>query len=128
MSDENTTPASNDPTQGPDKDFLEYVLKQIVGKPEAVKIERKVDDLGVLITLIVDPADMPIVVGKGGQTAKSLRTLLRLVGSRNEERINLKILEPDGSEHRTKENDSEAKAESKESSAKKDAGSFDNVI
>lgn len=110
MNDENTTPVNSDPTQGPDKDFLELVIKSIVDKPESVKIDRSVDDLGVLIKLTVDESDMSKVVGKSGQTAKALRTLLRLVGSKFNLKVNLKILEPDGSERRKEEPETKEEA------------------
>lgn len=85
-------------SQGTDRDFIEYVVKQIVDEPDAVEVTRAVDELGVLITLKVGKFDMGKVIGKNGQTAKSLRTLLRVIGSKNNARVNLKIIEPDGSE------------------------------
>ena|SRR3989338_4486790 len=85
-------------SQGSDRDFIEYVVKQIVDEPDAVEVTRSVDELGVLITLKVGKFDMGKVIGKSGQTAKSLRTLLRVIGSKNNARVNLKIVEPDGSE------------------------------
>lgn len=84
-----------DPMQ--DKDFVEYVVKQIVDHPEQVVVERTVDEMGVLITLKVAKEDMGKVIGKSGQTAKSIRILLRVIGSKNNARVNLKIVEPDGS-------------------------------
>lgn len=89
---------NDDFTQGSDRDFIEYVVKQIVDEPELVVVTRAVDELGVLITLKVGKNDMGKVIGKSGQTAKSLRTLLRVIGSKNNARVNLKIVEPDGSE------------------------------
>lgn len=80
-----------------DQEFVEYVVKMLVDKPEAVKVERKIDEMGVLITLDVDPADMGMVIGREGMTAKALRTLLRVIGARNNARVNLKINEPEGS-------------------------------
>lgn len=80
-----------------DKEFIEYVVKMLVDKPEAVKVERKIDEMGVLITLDVDPQDMGMVIGREGMTAKALRTLLRVIGARNNARVNLKINEPEGS-------------------------------
>jgi len=80
-----------------DKDFVEYVVKQIVDHPEQVVVERTVDEMGVLITLKVAKEDMGKVIGKSGQTAKSIRILLRVIGSKNNARVNLKIVEPDGS-------------------------------
>ncbi|MFH0776595.1 MAG: KH domain-containing protein [Patescibacteria group bacterium] len=89
-----------DPTVGADKDFLAMAVKAIVDRPDDVIVERTVDDLGVLLKLRVNEIDMSKIVGKEGRTAKALRTLLRLVGSKFDERVNLKILEPDGSERR----------------------------
>jgi hypothetical protein len=81
-----------------DQDFLEYVVKSLVDNPEDVKVERRVDEMGVLITLDVNAKDMGMVIGREGTTAKALRTLLRVIGARNNARINLKINEPVGSE------------------------------
>lgn len=80
-----------------DRDFVEYVVKMIVDHPDAVKVERKIDEMGVLITLDVHPSDMGMVIGREGMTAKALRTLLRVIGARNSARVNLKINEPEGS-------------------------------
>lgn len=80
-----------------DVEFLEYVVKGLVDNPKAVKVDRKVDEMGVLITLDVDPADMGKIIGKSGNTAKAIRTLLRVVGMKNNSRVNLKINEPEGS-------------------------------
>jgi uncharacterized protein len=84
------------PGQSVEEQFVAYVVKLIVNNPEAVVINRTVDEMGVLITLQVDQEDMGRIIGKDGQTAKSLRTMLRVIGSRNEKRVNLKILEPGG--------------------------------
>jgi predicted RNA-binding protein YlqC (UPF0109 family) len=81
-----------------DVDFIEYVVKQLVEKPESVQVNRTVDEMGVLIQLNVDPTDMGRVIGKEGRTAKALRTLLRVLGAKNNSRVNLKIIEPDGRE------------------------------
>jgi hypothetical protein len=91
---------TDDNTSGADVNFLIATVKAIVEHPDDVIVERIVDDLGVLLKLRVNEADMSRIVGKSGQTAKALRTLLRLVGSKVDERVNLKILEPDGSERR----------------------------
>lgn len=80
-----------------DKEFIEYVVKMLVDNPDAVKVDRKIDEMGVLITLDVDPKDMGMVIGREGMTAKALRTLLRVIGARNNARVNLKINEPEGS-------------------------------
>ena len=81
----------------PDQEFLEYVVKNLVDNPEAVKVGRVVDQMGVLLTLDIDPADMGKVIGRMGNTAKAIRTLLRVVGMKNNARVNLKINEPAGS-------------------------------
>lgn len=80
-----------------DQEFLEFVVKALVDKPEAVKIDRKVDEMGVLMTLEVDPIDMGKIIGRQGNTAKAIRTLLRVVGMKFNARVNLKINEPEGS-------------------------------
>ncbi|MBP7006810.1 MAG: KH domain-containing protein [Candidatus Pacebacteria bacterium] len=80
-----------------DKEFLEYVVKALVDNPSDVKIERTVDEMGVLITLTVNPADMGKIIGRMGNTAKAIRTLLRIIGMKNNARVNLKINEPEGS-------------------------------
>ncbi len=79
-----------------DQDFVEFVVKAIVNNPKDVKTTRSVDEMGVLITLKVNPEDMGGVIGKGGATARALRTLLRVVGAKNNARVNLKIEEPEG--------------------------------
>lgn len=81
-----------------DRDFLEYIVKSIVDNPDDVKIERTIDEKGVLITLSVNPKDMGMVIGRQGSTAKAIRTLLRVVGAKSDARVNLKIEEPEGSE------------------------------
>ena len=83
--------------QDADKVFLEYVVKALVDNPNDVKIERTVDEMGVLITLTVNPADMGKIIGRMGNTAKAIRTLLRIIGMKNNARVNLKINEPEGS-------------------------------
>ncbi|OGI68289.1 hypothetical protein A2738_02415 [Candidatus Nomurabacteria bacterium RIFCSPHIGHO2_01_FULL_42_15] len=80
-----------------DKVFLEYVVKALVDNPNDIKIDRTVDEMGVLITLTVNPADMGKIIGRMGNTAKAIRTLLRIIGMKNNARVNLKINEPEGS-------------------------------
>ena len=80
-----------------DKEFLEYVVKGVVNHPDDVSVDRKVDELGVLLTLRVNPEDMGQVIGKNGATARAIRTLLRIVGMKGDARVNLKIEEPEGS-------------------------------
>ena len=82
--------------QDADKVFLEYVVKALVDNPNDVKIDRTVDEMGVLITLTVNPADMGKIIGRMGNTAKAIRTLLRIIGMKNNARVNLKINEPEG--------------------------------
>ena len=79
-----------------DQDFLEFVVRTLVDNPDAVKVERVVDEMGVLLTLDVDPQDMGKIIGRSGNTAKAIRTLLRVVGMKNNARVNLKINEPAG--------------------------------
>ncbi len=105
-----------------DAEFIEQIVKMLVDNPDAVKVERKVDEMGVLVSLDVDPSDMGIVIGREGQTAKALRTLLRVIGAKNNARVNLKINEPEGSERGAK-NES---ASSEEASVEKK--SIDEVV
>lgn len=83
-----------------DQQFLEYVVKALADHPEDVKITRVVDEMGVLLTLSVHQDDMGKVIGRSGATAKAIRTVLRVVGMKNDARVNLKIEEPEGSESR----------------------------
>jgi predicted RNA-binding protein YlqC (UPF0109 family) len=78
-----------------DKEFVLFIVKSIVDNPNDVVVERTVDEMGVLLTLQVNPKDMGYVIGKSGSTAKAIRTLLRIVGARHNARVNLKILEPE---------------------------------
>jgi len=80
-----------------DVEFLEYIIKSVVDHPDDVKVDRTVDEMGVLLSLNVNPEDMGQVIGRSGATAKSIRTLLRVIGARNNARVNLKIIEPEGS-------------------------------
>ncbi len=82
--------------QESDVAFLGYVVKGLVDNPNDVKIVRTVDEMGVLLTLSVSPIDMGKVIGRMGNTAKAIRTLLRVVGMKNNARVNLKINEPEG--------------------------------
>lgn len=84
------------PAEEHDKEFVEYIVKEIVDNPEKVQVERKIDEMGVLLELTVAPEDMGKVIGKEGNTAKSIRTLLRVLGAKNNARVNLKIIEPEG--------------------------------
>jgi len=79
-----------------DQQFIEYIVKSLVSKPDDVKIERRIDEKGVLLELSVDPEDLGRVIGKRGATAQSLRTLLRALGTKQDARYNLKIIDPNG--------------------------------
>ncbi len=84
-----------------DKAFLEYIVKSLVDNPADVKIDRVVDEMGVLITMSVNKDDMGKIIGRQGNTAKAIRTLLRVIGMKNNARVNLKINEPEGSKEET---------------------------
>lgn len=81
-----------------DQAFLEYVVRSLVDNPDDVKITRTIDEMGVLLTLEVNKDDMGKIIGRSGQTAKAIRTLLRVVGMKHDARVNLKINEPEGGE------------------------------
>ncbi len=87
---------SNKHSMEQDQVFLEFVVKGLVDNPDSVEINRTVDEMGVLLTLTVHPDDMGKIIGKAGNTAKSIRTLLRVVGMKTDARVNLKIEEPEG--------------------------------
>jgi len=78
-----------------DKEFLETIVKELVDKPEDVVVDRTVDERGVLLTLKVNPEEMGKIIGKQGQTARALRTLLKIIGNKANSYINLKVYEPD---------------------------------
>ena len=79
-----------------DQQFLETLVKALVDHPETVKTSRTVDEMGVLLTLDVHAEDMGKIIGRSGNTAKAIRTLLRVVGMKHDARVNLKINEPEG--------------------------------
>ncbi|MEK7579652.1 MAG: KH domain-containing protein [Patescibacteria group bacterium] len=80
-----------------DQEFVEYIVKSLVNHPDDVMVDRRVDEMGVLLTLKVNQADMALIIGKKGSTARAIRTLARIVGLRNHARVNFKIEEPEGS-------------------------------
>ena len=82
-----------------DKEFVEYIIKNIVNNPNDVVINRKTDEMGVLIEVTVNPTDMGLLIGRAGTTAKAIRILARIIGMRNNARVNLRIIEPEGSTH-----------------------------
>jgi len=79
-----------------DKEFLEFLIQSLVDNPKDVKVDRKVDEMGVLLSLHVNPEDMGQIIGKAGSTARAIRNLVRIVGLKNHARVNLKIEEPEG--------------------------------
>ncbi|OGY57611.1 MAG: hypothetical protein A3C03_00915 [Candidatus Colwellbacteria bacterium RIFCSPHIGHO2_02_FULL_45_17] len=119
----------------PETEFLEFVVKSIVDHPEDVECERKIDEMGVLLSLKVNRQDMGQVVGRDGSTAKAIRSLLRIVGVKNNARVNLKILEPEGgkrperreprADERPRDN---ASAEMQEPKIEEPKGAVDKVI
>ena len=81
----------------PGLDFLQYVLESLVEDRDELHVEGRIDDLGILLTVSVSARDMGKLIGKGGQTVKALRTLIRVIGGNSSQRINIKILEPENS-------------------------------
>ena len=97
-----------------DQQFVEYIVKTLVNSPEKVEVERKIDEKGVLLSLSVDPEDVGRVIGKRGATAQSIRTLLRALGTTNDARYNLKIVNtdaPEGEAHEAPKKKDEEPAE-----------------
>ncbi len=90
-----------------DSEFLEFIVKNLVDHPDSVEVERKVDEMGVLLALKVHPDDMGQIIGKEGSTARAIRNLVRIIGLKNKARVNLKIVEPGGSTYQPKDNSSE---------------------
>ncbi len=110
-----------------DQQFIEYVVKSLVGKPDAVSIERRIDEKGVLLELTVDPEDLGRVIGKRGATAQSLRTLLRALGTKNDARYNLKIIDNGPMDDRPPRNDDNAASSSDDSKKPEPAASADDT-
>jgi len=92
-----------------DQEFVEYAIKSIVDHPDEVKTTRTVDEMGVLLTLKVNPADMGQVIGRQGSTARAIRTLLRVIGAKHNARVNFKIEEPEGGREQRAQAASEGK-------------------
>lgn len=114
-----------------DKEFLEFVIKHIVDNPEAVQVQRTVDEMGVLMTLDVHADDMGKVIGRNGNTAKALRTLLRVVGMKHQARVNLKIREPeerDDAPAAPESDDDENEESEEEEEVESDVGSVDDAM
>ncbi|HHX58396.1 MAG TPA: KH domain-containing protein [Candidatus Moranbacteria bacterium] len=108
-----------------DVEFLEYIVRSIVDNPDAVKINREVDERGVLISLDVDAKDMGMIIGRQGSTAKAIRTLLRVIGARNDSRVNLKINEPEGSDRAARQEEGREEAAPEAESVEK---SIDDIV
>lgn len=97
-----------------DQQFVEFIVKSLVGNPDAVQIKRTIDEKGVLLELTVDAEDLGRVIGKRGATAQSLRTLLRALGTKNDARYNLKIVDVNGGERPARTEGAEKTEESYE--------------
>jgi hypothetical protein len=95
-----------------DLEFLEMIVKAIVSTPDAVSVDRTVDEMGVLLTLKIDPADMGYVIGRRGQTAQAIRTLLKIVGAKNNSRVNLKIYDPNAGSRPRRQDSQESQGSS----------------
>lgn len=113
-----------------DKEFVEFISKLLVDHPEDVKVERRIDEMGVLITLDVNAQDMGMIIGRDGATAKALRTLLRVIGARHNARVNLKINEPEGSNRERREEKKEERKEERkrEFPKEEEKRSLDDVV
>ena len=107
-----------------DQQFVEFIVKTLVSKPENVTVEREIDERGVLLSLTVDPEDVGRVIGKRGATAQSIRTLLRVLGTKNGARYNLKIVNTDdydgSSESKSEKETKKAKEEVKDEPIKEE--------
>lgn len=110
-----------------DQEFVEFVSKLLVDHPEDVKVERRIDEMGVLITLDVNAQDMGMIIGRDGATAKALRTLLRVIGARHNARVNLKINEPEGSS-RNVDRENRPRQEKKDAPQEEEKRSVDDVV
>ena len=85
-----------------DKEFLENLVKALVDHPDDVKVDRRVDEMGVLLSLMVNPEDMGQIIGRQGETARAIRNLVRIIGLKNHARVNLRIEEPEGGKRESK--------------------------
>ena len=102
-----------------DQQFVEYIVKTLVNNPDKVTVERKIDEKGVLLSLAVDPEDVGRVIGKRGATAQSIRTLLRALGTKNDARYNLKIVNTDNYEGKPATAEAEEAEEAEEPAEEK---------
>lgn len=97
-----------------DQQFVEFIIKGIVSNPDAVKIDRTVDERGVLLSVNVEQTDIGYVIGKRGQTVNAIRTLAKVVGAKNNARVNLKVVEPEGSERPPRRDESREESQPEE--------------
>ena len=115
-----------------DQQFVEYIVKTLVNNPDKVEVERKIDEKGVLLSLTVDPEDVGRVIGRRGATAQSIRTLLRALGTKNDARYNLKIVNDDSapveSDGSAKQSSDDSSAEPAEAPAEEAADSADSEL
>ena len=110
-----------------DQQFVEYIVKTLVNNPDKVKIDRTIDEKGVLLSLEVDPEDVGRIIGRRGATAQSIRTLLRALGTKNDARYNLKIVNNDDFEPSAKSEDAPAAEADEEPAAAAPAEEIDEV-
>lgn len=105
-----------------DQQFVEYIVKSLVSRPDDVAVERTIDQKGVLLTLTVHPDDLGRVIGRRGTTAQSLRTLLRALGTKNDARYNLKIVDTDNIDQDTVTNDDDSSSVEKATDDTEESG------
>ncbi len=115
-----------------DQQFVEFVVKSLVSNPDAVKVDRRIDEKGVLLELTVDPEDLGRVIGKRGATAQSIRTLLRALGTKNEARYNMKIVDngdprPERAERKQDESSNEEPAPQEGQTAVTEGDSYEDA-
>ncbi|HPD98988.1 MAG TPA: KH domain-containing protein [Candidatus Saccharibacteria bacterium] len=108
-----------------DQQFVEYIVKSLVGNPDAVEVTRTIDEKGVLLELTVAPEDLGRVIGKRGSTAQSIRSLLRALGTKNDARYNLKIVDPSGGVRPATSDNTDDKDETTDS---EDSSSHSSVV
>ena len=111
-----------------DEQFVEFIVKSLVGNPDAVSIERRIDEKGVLLELTVDPEDLGRVIGKRGATAQSIRSLLRALGTKNDARYNLKIVDNGVGSGSHRSDDDDADDTATEDSDKSSKSSHSSVV
>lgn len=111
-----------------DQEFVEVVAKYLVENPDDVSVTRKIDEMGVLLTLKVNPSDMGTMIGRQGNTAKALRTLLRVVGAKNNARVNLKLEEPEGRERPVRQERTDRSSSTRTSKGKAEKESDTNMV